>query len=126
MKKITLDEVITYFDSQCPNQYSREDKIAWISELDEFIFESIIKGRENPETTEFDGYSAESSGATELLAPSMFKELYRYYIEKSVAYSNREIASFNNASRMFQAYFENYFAWYNRSHKSIQTQSFTI
>ena len=126
MNKLTLDEAISYFDSQCPNHYSRENKTEWINELDEFVYESVIRERENPEISEFTPYDTDTSGDTELLIPKMFKEAYRYYLEKSVAYSNREIASFNNASRMFQAYFENYFAWYNRNHKSLSTQRFVI
>ena len=126
MKIITLDEAIAYFDEQCPNQYSRENKIAWISELDELLYENIIKNREKPPITEFTPYSEDSSSQTELLAPFMFKEIYRYYIEKNIAYSNREITSYNNANTMFQAYYDNYFSWYNRNHKSLETYSITI
>ena len=126
MKKVTLDEVISYFDEQCPNQYSRENKIAWISELDELIFENIIKDRENPEITEFTPYTAETDGDTELLVPFMFREIYRYFIEKSVAYSNRETIAYNNALQMFEAYYDNYYSWYNRSHKTSRAISFNI
>ena len=126
MKKVTLDEAISYFDEQCPNQYSRENKIAWISELDELIFENIIKNRENPEITEFTPYNGETDGSSELLVPFMFREIYRYFIEKSVAYSNRETISYNNALQMFEAYYDNYYSWYNRNHKTSEVLSFNI
>ncbi|MBQ9531145.1 MAG: hypothetical protein IJR70_03625 [Eubacterium sp.] len=126
MKKVTLDEVISYFDEQCPNQYSRENKIAWISELDEIIFENIIKNRENPEISTFTPYDSETEGTQELLVPFMFREIYRYFIEKSVAYTNRETIAYNNALQMFEAYYDNYFSWYNRNHKSSDVISFNI
>ena len=126
MKKIKLDEAVSYFDSQCPNQFSREDKVAWISELDEMIFENIIKSRVNPEIQEFNPYDSDEDGETELLVPFMFKEIYRFYIEKSVAFSNREITAYNNASQMFRAYLDEYFSWYNRNHKSSAELRFSI
>ncbi|MBR7060993.1 MAG: hypothetical protein IKI34_04605 [Eubacterium sp.] len=126
MKKITLDEAVGYFDSQCPNQFSREDKVNWINELDEMIFENIIKSRVNPEITEFSPYDNDSDGDKELLVPFMFKEIYRFYIEKSVAFSNREITAYNNASQMFRAFYDEYFSWYNRNHKTSSAESFSI
>ena len=126
MKKVTLDEAISYFDEQCPNQYSRENKIAWISELDELIFENIIKHRENPEITVFLPYDSDTDGNTELLVPYMFREIYRFFIEKSVAYANRETIAYNNALQMFEAYYDNYFSWYNRNHKTKEIFSINI
>ena len=126
MKTITLDEAITYFDEQCANQYSREEKIRWISELDEQIYENIISTRENPAVTEFDGYDDDTSGDTVLLVPSLYKEMYRYWLEKSVVYNNREIGAYNNAMAMYQTYYENYFAWYNRNHMATGNQQFNI
>lgn len=126
MKKITLDEAIEYFDEQCANQFSRENKIAWISELDELIYDTIIKERENPPVAEFNGYDNDTDGDTELLVPSIYKEIYRYYLEKNVNYANREIGAFNNAVQIFDSIYENYFAWYNRTHKSVTTAQFNI
>ena len=126
MKKITLNEAITYFDAQCPNQYSREEKIRWISELDEQIYENIIKERENPDADEFNGYDENTDGNTPLLVPSLYKEIYRYWLEKSVDYNNREIGAYNNAMQMYQTYYDNYFAWYNRNHKTAKAMQFEI
>lgn len=126
MKRITIDEAIAYFDEQCPNQFSRENKIALLSELDEYLFENIIKDRENAPISEFVGYDDETSGSQELLAPFLFRELYRFFIEKSVHYANRETAAYNNALAMFEAYFENYFSWYNKNHKTASVKSINI
>lgn len=169
MRYVTLDEAITYFDEQIPNQYSREEKIRWISELDERIYEDIIKPRlplfrpvftvTNTGTVtvfltlfdynallgtagqtfsqaqigtfvtfaavtedlnkefgryNFGGYDEETNGETVLLVPSMFKDIYKYWIEKNVDINNREIGAANNAIANFQSIYEDYYAWYNR------------
>ncbi|MBQ9228771.1 MAG: hypothetical protein IJ168_08080 [Eubacterium sp.] len=125
MKTTTIDEAINYFDEQCPNQYSREEKIGWLSELDEQIYEEIIKTRVGAPAA-FDGYDDETAGDTVLLVPSLFKEIYRYWLEKSVDYNNREMGAFNNAMAMYQTYYDNYFAWYNRHHRVKETKQFII
>ena len=126
MKKITLNEAIAYFNSQCPNQHSRDEKVNWISEIDGIVFENIIKDRENAPISEFTPYNSAADGSRELLVPFMFRDLYRYYIEKNVAYANREINSYNNARNMFLSCYENYFAWYNRNNKTLKTHSYNI
>ena len=173
MRYITLDEAIAFYDEQSPNQTSREDKIRWISEIDERIHEDIIKPRlpllrerftitsgdvNNAVTVfltlfdyntmlgasgqtfsqaqigtyvtftavsedvnkefgkyDFNGYSEETDGETVLLVPSMFKDIYKYWIEKNVAIKNREIGVANNAMAAFQSTYEDYYAWYNRN-----------
>ena len=174
MRYTTLDEAITYFDEQVLNQYSREEKIRWISELDERIYEDIIKPRlplqsdiititandvgnavtvfltlfdynallgtsgqtfSQPQidsfigfvpiladvdktfgTYDFNGYEDDTDGETVLLCPAMFKDIYKYWIEKNVDINNREIGAANNAMAMFNSIFDDFYAWYNRYH----------
>lgn len=184
MKYTTIDEIVTYFDEQVPNQYTREEKTRWIDELDERIYEDIIKPRTprfnntvaltsadigneisvyltladyndclNKSGTQFTieqiekmvtftpvsadvgktfgkrtfaGYDDNTNVETVVLAPSAFKDMYRYYIEKNVDINNREIGAANNAIAMFQSYFEDYYAWYNRNHRIVDRKRIII
>lgn len=126
MKRITIEEAISYFDEQCPNQYSTDEKIGWLSELDEQIYNEIIKTRVNPPVEEFNGYDDKSPTDTKLLVPSLYKEIYRYWLEKSVNYANREIGAFNNAMAMFNTYYDDYFCWYNKTHTVKAVPKFII
>lgn len=173
MKYITLEEAITYFDERTPNQYTREEKIRWISELDEQIYEEIIKPRlplcRNTYTIglgatdvkvfltmfdynallgtdgqqfsqsqidtfvsftatgadtgktfgryDFNGYADDTDGETVLIVPSMYKDIYRYWLEKNVDINNREIGAANNAMALFEAAYDDYYAYYNRNHR---------
>lgn len=177
MKYITLDEAITYFDEQIPNQYSREEKTRWISELDERIYEDIMKPRlplmqnlvtitasgavtvfltlfdynamlgtsgqtfsqaqidtfvsfvagsadinKTFGTYAFNGYDEETNGESVLLVPAMFKDIYKYWIEKNVDINNREIGAANNAMAMFSSIYEDFYAWYNRNNMVTQNK----
>lgn len=175
MRYITLDEAITYFDDQVPNQASREQKTRWISEIDERIYEEILKRRFPLEKntyiltstdvgtevtvpltlydynrnldasgTEFEqeqigtdvtftvaandigklfgsyafnGYDDYTNGETVLLVPSMFKDIYRYWLEKNVDINNREIGAANNAIAAFESTYEDYYTYINRNNR---------
>lgn len=179
MKYITLDEAITYFDDQTPNQTPREQKTRWISEIDERIYEEIIRRRlpKNPDTYiitsadvgnsvtvpltlydynrnldtngtafeqeqigtnvtftvaeadtgklfgsyAFNGYDDYTNGETVLLVPSMYKDIYRYWLEKNVDINNREIGAANNAIAAFESNYEDYYTYINRNNRVTET-----
>jgi F0F1-type ATP synthase gamma subunit len=125
MSRITINDAISYFDAQCPNQYSQEEKIKWLSELDEQIYNDVIALREGADNIEFNGYDNDSLN-TELLVETPYTEIYRYWLEKSVDFSNREITAMNNAIAMYNNYLDDYTSWYNRQHKKSAKQRWFI
>lgn len=124
--KITIGEAISYFDDQVSNQYTEADKIKWLNEIEEQIYRDIICTHEGADDIEFNGYNADTDIDTELIVGSEYAELYRYWLEKSVHYANREIGGFNNAMAMFQSYYDNYFARYNREHRPVKVHDFKV
>ncbi len=40
--KTTISEVLSYFDNQVPNQYSDEEKIRWLNEIEAQIYNDIL------------------------------------------------------------------------------------
>ena len=102
--KTTIGEVLSYFDNQVPNQYSDEEKIRWLNEIESQIYNDII-------LTHKDAYKI---------------ELYRFWLEKSVHYANGEIDRMNNAMTMFQTYYDNYFSYYNRNHRPVGTHGYRL
>lgn len=52
----TIKAIIDYVDSVKPNQYTKEQKIEWLSEIDYQIFNEIILTHAHEEGASFDGY----------------------------------------------------------------------
>lgn len=123
---VTLGEVISYFDEQVPNQFSEAEKIKWLNEIDTQIYKDIISTREGADEIVFNGYTEDTDFNTEMLVSKEYSELYRFWLEKSVAFANREINSFNSAMSMFTSYYNNFFCDYNRNHRVLKRYSFTI
>ena len=110
--KTTIGEVLSYFDNQVPNQYSDEEKIRWLNEIEAQIA--------------FNGYSSDTDINTQMIVPLEYSELYRFWLEKSVHYANGEIDRMNNAMTMFQSYYDNFYAAYNRAHRPIGVHGYRL
>ena len=59
----------------------------------------------------------------ELSAPPPYDELYLRYLLMRIALEQGEFVRYNNAARLFDAYYRAYAAWYCRTHMPLCTAS---
>lgn len=118
---MTIKECIDQVDNVKPNQYSIEDKVRWLSFLDGIIIEDVLKTHEgyDNEYDEFEGYSPEQTGA-KLIVEKPYDALYEAYLKMKIDEENGETARYNNSARMFNAYFDDYRKYYNKTHMPLQ------
>lgn len=116
MSRKTINEIISYVDEVFPNQYSLREKIQWLNEIDEDIYNNIISVRKEPIETEFKPYD-EGDIERKLLVETPHTEIYRYWLEAKIDYANRETAAFNNAMAMYNNKLDDYIAFYNGKHR---------
>ena len=95
---MTINEAIEKLDAQKHNTYTREQKVAWLSEL-EGLTRKLLFGEDFPGYGEADAL---------LLIPHPFAEAYLYYMESKIDYLNGEFTRFNNAYAMFRAAWQRY------------------
>ena len=116
---MTLTEAINRLDSLKSNTYTQDDKVQWLSRLDGMVKRTIIDTHEGGEAVVFGGYTADMPMSTELLVKSPFDEMYIRWMEAQIDYFNGEYGKYNNSITMFNADFNAYKNYYNRSHKPI-------
>lgn len=124
--KTTISEVLSYFDNQVPNQYSDEEKIRWLNEIEAQIYNDIILTHKDADEIAFHGFTTDTDINTQMIVDLEYSELYRFWLEKSVHYDNGEIDRMNNAMTMFQTYYDNYFSYYNRNHRPVGTHGYRL
>lgn len=118
---MTLQEAIDKIDGLKPNQYSAEDKIGWLSQLDMTIFRDIIMTHHHPRQTKlFMGYTSEDLDHS-LIAEEPYTELYIAYLGMKIDEYNNETQRYNNSATMFNAYYENYEKWINKTRMPIRS-----
>jgi hypothetical protein len=109
-------EAIDRTDSLKHNTYTESEKVEWLSRLDGMVKQQIIDTHEDGEDIVFDGYTQKDSMDTILLVPMPFDEVYIRWLEAQIDYYNGEIARYNNSMMMYQAAFDDYQRYYNRTH----------
>lgn len=113
---MTIMEAIHGIDDRKHNTYSQEDKLGWLSRLDSMVKRLVIDTHEGGEGVTFTGYGISTDKDTELLIPEPYDEAYLLYLEAQIDYANGEYAKYNNSTERFNALWEAYRNWYNRSH----------
>lgn len=117
---MTAESIIGRTDSLMPNQYTEEQKLEWLSELDGQVFETIIKTHEDAPVTEFHGHSGISD---ELLIPYPYGgEIYQNYLFAKICEANAELGKYNQFAESFDAAMSGYSDWYNRNHGTRQSR----
>ena len=115
---MTIAEVITNIDNIEPNQYTQDNKLAWLNRLEGQIFDELILTHEHePDIEEFTPHTATTD---ELLVPFPYgEEIYEYYLKAMIATANHETVKYNTAMALFNAAYSRYTAWYNRNHHPL-------
>lgn len=117
---MTIREVITKVDGLKANQISGAQKVKWLSECDSTIFHNVISTHVNdgdmPVT--FGGYTDKDMD-TELLVKAPHDIVYGHYLEMQIDLYNKELANYNNTSRLYNMAMTEYSNWYTRTHMPI-------
>ena len=116
---MTIIEAINKIDSLKHNTYSKSDKVSWLSRLDSMVNRTIIATHEGSDSATFTGYDDSTDLQTKLLVPEPFDEVYLRWMEAQIDYHNGEYNKYNNAIIMYNAAFEAYQNYYNRTHMPI-------
>ena len=117
---MTIAEAIELCDNQKPNAYSDEDKIHWLSKLDQMIFDEIVSRHEGGKEG-FAGYSEEADGEEQLLAEDAYADMYVKWLFAQIDFANAEISRYNNSMAMFNALYDGFARSYTRRHMPKQT-----
>ena len=108
---MTVQEAIAQADSLMHNTYSDSRKRQWLAAVDGMIRQQIIATHEGSEEL--------PSEQESLLACAPYDALYLHYLQAQMHYHNAEFDRFNNANAMFQAAFDSFRNYYNRTHAPL-------
>lgn len=114
-------EAIDRIDSLKHNTYTNGEKLDWLNRLDGMIKREIIDTHEGGEFVPFDGYT-EKDMNKDLLIGTPYDEMYIRWLEAQIDYYNGEIARYNNSMMMYQAAYDSYMRYYNRSHMPLSSK----
>lgn len=130
---MTIYEALAKVDALQPNQYDFDTKMSWLSQVDGEIFKDIILTHRNPPCrvmcrTECDPdmpgnliLKPYSDGDEVLIVGSPYADsLYIYWLQAQIAMQNSEIAKYSQFATQYNAAYQSFANYYNRSHHPIQ------
>ena len=117
---MTIIEATSMIDSLKPNNYTYQDKVRWLSELDGMIKTNIIDTHEGGSEIAFEGYTESTDSDAPLLVSAPYEGIYMKWLESKIDYANAEYAKYNNTKNAFNAIYEEFENHYNRHHMPIQ------
>ena len=108
-------DIIERVDLLEPNDYSPEQKLHWLSNLDGRLYREVVKTHEDA----FIAWPGEYvSGDEELIVAAPYgEELYYYYLQAMIAAENSETQRYNKRMTMFNSALQAWTDWYNRTHR---------
>lgn len=116
---MTGASMIAKVDTLKPNQYSEEDKMGWIADLEAAIYTEILARHEDAPDS-FD-YSERTDSTRELTVKPPYDDIYLYYLSAQIDLYNRELTSYAQTATLYNTAWENYAAWYTQNHMPKQT-----
>ena len=118
---MTIIQAITQLDSLKHNTYSQNDKVRWLSKLDGMVKKQIIDTHKCGHKVIFTSYDENTDINTELLIPAPYDDVYLRWLEAQIDYHNGEIDKYNNSIMLFQAAYNEFSRYYNRTHMHVGT-----
>lgn len=116
---MTIIEAINRIDELKPNGYQQTDKVEWLSVLDGIIKRQIIDTHEDGDLVPFEGYNDDTPLDTELIVKAPYDDLYIFWLESRIDYSNAEYSKYNNSITRYNDTYQQYMNDYNRSHMPV-------
>ena len=113
---MTIQEAIDRVDMIKPNQFSFDQKLAWLSELDGLVFKELILTHENAVDPDYIGYDAATPTDTQLLVPFPYTDVYFFYLCSQIDLGNAEIAKYNNSKTLYNNAYQTLVDYWNRTH----------
>ena len=114
-------EAIALSDSLMPNQYTEEQKIRWLSELDGQAKREVFDRCKDSPAEEFRGYAADEDPETVLLIPHPYDGVYIDWLQAQYCYYNAEFTKYGNAQTKFNNSYLTFQAAWIREHGSAST-----
>lgn len=114
---MTLGEIIKRADRTKPNDFSMEDKIQWIAELDgQIALNVMMMSIEDVKQFRY----TEDDVDVEPLVEFPHDKMYEYYVQAQIDFDNGEYNKYQNSSAMFNSLYQDFLRWFANTYDPVQ------
>lgn len=130
---MTVFEALAKVNALQPNQYDFDTKMSWLSQVDGEIFKDVILTHRNPSCRVMHRAECDPDmpshlilkpydcGDDVLIVGAPYADtLYIFWLQAQIAMQNSEIAKYSQFATQYNAAYQSYANFYNRTHMPIQ------
>ena len=103
-------EVLNQVDLLCPNQYSADQKLQWLGELEGRIYADVLL--KSPEKLA----EMKASWKDAMVVSWPHDDIYVHWLLAKIHQANGELELYQNRMESFNTSYQNYVNWYIRAH----------
>lgn len=121
---MNIRDALDQVDALKPNQFDEQQKIYWLSQVDQRIYNDVVLRHEMDESmpATFGGYPPDVDQDTRLLAGAPFDALYRWWLEAMIDLGNGELGKYQNSMLLFNSAWNDFAKDYRRKHMPLGQQ----
>lgn len=121
---MNIRDALDQVDALKPNQFDERQKIYWLSQVDQRIYNDVVLRHEMDESmpATFGGYPPDVDQDTQLLAGAPFDALYRWWLEAMIDLGNGELGKYQNSMLLFNSAWNDFAKDYRRKHMPLGQQ----
>ena len=117
---MNIQQALDMVDTMLPNMMSRKTKIAFLTEIEQYIHNEIVMKHEHTEEQEtLPVYTEQTDPGTELVIPDPYSNLYYYYVMAKIDEQNLEIDKYNAHWALFENKYDTMSDWFTREHMPL-------
>lgn len=123
LHRITIGEAIERIDTYRANAIPREEKVAWLNELDRAAWQEVFMTHEGmPPQARFDGYDQDTDASTLLLIPEPHTDIYKHWMASKIAQITGETGKYAQDAAAYNAAWQTFGDAWRRTHMPRRCQ----
>lgn len=111
---MTIQDVLARVDELKPNNFSEEQKVRWLSNLDLMLYEEVVRWHKGTEDIAHGPYDPEDDLAAELMVPDPHSDIYILWLTAQIDYYNGDLHRYQNSMIAYNTALSAYADWFNR------------
>ena len=119
---MTIAEAIAAVDRLKENQYSNEDKVRMLSDLDGKLMNIVFRRHEGNPYESWQPYDLYQDGGdtAQLLVPDPYSHLYVTFLSYNIDLLNGEYERYNNTAAVYNTELQDFISYWKREHLPLQ------
>ena len=116
---MTIRQALDQLDKQQPNDYTEQEKLVWLSQLDGQAVCEVFLTHTDPPCSVPPCYEAQDNLDQNLLIPPPYDQIYPVYLGMQIDRCNGELSRYDSAAQLFNNLYLTFQAWWNRNHTPL-------